>query len=699
MYRIVGREVLGSKRYGRFEVEFSHPWIENVKNLYLVSIFTSYFPGRIRLIRGAGNRGFARVKLLDGEYPYIFLTDSYEPVLDSENSNVTEVDLHFRKMRASLAIIGIKELREAYREGGFHPEYVIHLESEPAYVHEYFGATVIRLRAIRDEIDEVHVEFIKENGEKGVRRAHKIHSDEYTDFFQAKIKGSLSGYKFILNVNGTARSFGYNGLDDQTWIIPKEVKGLNKPVWWLGAIYYSIFVDSFDRGSKKPFPSDLPRAIPSPRTHGYLGGDLEGILRRIDYLKDLGVEAIYVTPIYRSATYHRYDVIDHLNVDPLIGNIEIFEKLVERLHKEGIKIVLDLVAHHTSLCSRFFVDALLNGAKSRYWNWYIFKVNDIDEVPREVYKALINLVRHECRGRTESLKGIPFYESFANSWNMPRLNHENEEVIKYFEEVIGFWMEKGIDGFRVDVANALHEKPLRRMYRKVKGYGDDKVFILEISFGVEHYSIGLIADSAMNYDLRKYLLDFFLYKKMCAYEFVSAIMRQYLSLPVYAANALYNLLGSHDTPRIATLVGESKEALYSLYAFLFVTYGSPSLYYGDEIGLEGFEDPDCRRPMLWDERLWDIRLYSHIKRLINIRKKFKVLRHGLFKISPLNRDVIKVIRYMDSERFVAVFNRSTTQFKLKLGLPAYDVENNIYIKSKEIKIPKGYTLLYLKKSK
>lgn len=692
MYKVIDREVLGPRRYGRYEVEFSYPWDSEARNIYLVSLFTSYFPGRVRLSR-IKDRGYARVKLVEGEYPYFFLTDSYKPLLDDENRDVIRISIDSRELEASLAKVGTDILRKSYEEGGFHPEHVVHLESDPSYIHEYFGHTIVRIKAVKGELKEVSVEFVRRNGERGLKNAENVYSYGYTDFFQAVIEGSLKGYRFILNVGNSLKTFGHEGVDGRGWITPKIIKGVNNTVWWLGAIYYLIFVDSFERGSDKPLPNYLPRASAVPRTRGYLGGDLEGILRRINYLRDLGIEAVYLTPIYESSTYHRYDVIDHLKIDPLLGDEETFQRLIRRFHDGGMRVVLDLVIHHTSPCSPFFRDAILKGASSRYWSWYLFKVDDIDEVPRDVYDALVRFIGGGCR-EAKALKGIPFYESFYNSWMLAKLNHENEEVTRYFEEVLAHWLGREVDGFRVDVANALPDSPLKRIYERVKRYGIDKALILEISYGLEYYPIGSVADSAMNYDLRRYLLDFFVYRRIDAYRFASNIMRQYLSLPVYAANALYNLLGSHDTPRIATIVGKS-DLLRTLYTFLFVIYGSPSIYYGDEVGLEGLGDPDCRRPMIWDEESWDKSLLSHIKRLIGLRKRFRVLRHGFSKVVPLTEDVVKVIRYIKGEEFAGFFNRSSSPSHFELSYPAYDVERDVYLDSGgKIEIPGGYRLLY-----
>ncbi len=671
MYIIEGRERLGAQRYGRYIVNFNYPWISNSKFMYLVSYFTSFFPGRIKLMKFK-DRGYARVFIeREDTYPYIFMTDDYNTYIDHENSLSTTVKINSHSMTFSLAKIGIDEITKILNDGGFHPEYIIHNEHNPAFIHNYFNSTVIRISTIHDEVKDINIEIITRDNKKRIQM-EKIYNNEYRDYFQVITTDEVRGYKFILNVDGTERIFGPDGIDDDKFFNNRSLN-FNYKSWWLGGIYYLIFPDSFDKSDT--FNNSSSHAYTTPREAKYWGGNLQGVIKRLDYLQNLGIDAIYLTPIYKGSSYHRYDVIDHLTIDPLLGTLEDFLKLIDEAHKRNIKIILDLIVHHTSVYAPMFIDALLNGSKSKYWSWYRFLVTDINEIPKQDYEDLISSIK-STELITVLRKIKPFYESFANNRVMPKLNHENMEVLEYFKDVIRTWLNRGVDGFRVDVAHAAPNEFLRELYNEVKEFGKDKVFIMEINSGLDTYPLGEIADSAMNYDIRKATLNFFLYKTIDAYKFVDIIMNQYLFLPVYVANSLYNLLGSHDTPRIFTLAKNCDECLFNMYTFLFTIYGSPSIYYGDEIGMEGNEDPDCRRPMIWDENLWNKNIFSFIKRLIEVRKQFEVLRTGFFKIRALNKDSIIITRYNNKEEFIVILSRLNDFMNIKLSNDYVEVSHN-----------------------
>ena len=667
MYKILSRKRVRGKRYSKYVVSFETSWPKDAKKLYLVSIFTSYFPGRYEM-KKRGDKAIVTVQLKEGIYPYLFFDDKFESYLDLDNPKKETIKLESKETDFSIAEVGIDRLINAYHEGGFHPDLIIHDEYDPSFVSYFLDYTVIRLTTIKNEVNEVLVEYEHEGKIRRVK-AKRLFNDRYRDYYEAIIEGYVTKYRFLLNLGNTARYFGLEGIDDDRFItISPKISNLE---WWLGCIYYLIFPDSFDSETHSDF---IEKSKEIPRRRIYLGGDLRGIIRRLNYLKELGVDAIYLTPIYKAMSYHRYDVINHFAIDSYLGDLEDFSELVKSAHKNSIKIILDLVIHHSAPLAPMFLD-LIENKRSKYKNWYRLR-KDPHRLPVYLMNDFLEFLRTGNLSK-RLLNEKPFYEAFFSSWKMPKFNHKNPEVLDYFKKIVRFWLDKGVDGFRIDVAHAVPDHFLEEIYNEVKKYGNDKVVILEISYGLDHYPLGKIADSAMNYDLRRLILDFFLYKKISSHAFVVKLTQQYFSLPIFVSNSLYNLLGSHDTKRISSIVEKSKEILCNMYAFLFANYGSPSLYYGDEIGMEGGEDPDCRRAMIWNESQWDKELMHFIKQLIELRKRFKVLRYGFFAYEAIDEDSFKIIRSYGNEKFIALFNRASEKvLKIVLDSNYLNLFNN-----------------------
>ncbi len=670
LYKILGRERLGLRRYGRYIVEFSTTWPSTAKTLYLVSEFTSWHPGRIKL-RKTGGRGLALIKIWDGIYHYVFAENGYNYYIDKENPVILEKFKPFPEVKkeftVSVADIGVSTISELLEKGGLHLEHVVHDERDPMFLSRYLGYIVVRLRTLRNEVDEVLLKIVCEGSVK-TASMDKILATRYYDYYEAIIKcGDPSGYMFVLNVDGRNIPYGSEGaVENPSYIIPVTVSGTDNALWYLGAVYYSIFVDSFARSKYHVEPPKTIREY-APRERGYYGGNLKGIIDRIQYLEELGIDAIYLTPIFGSTTYHRYDTVDYYEIDKYLGDINLFKELLEKLHEKNIKIILDIPVHHTSYCFHAFKDVLEKGRKSHYWNWYIF-LKELDEVPRKILEKLLNIVKSSkcsCEKSKRLRKTTPFYETFYGVWCMPKLNYDNAEVVGFMKNVLTYWSNIGVDGFRLDVSLGVPDNAMRAIYRTAKK--NAKLVIGEVMTDPKYYLWEDLYDSAMNYKLRRLILDFFYYRKLSAGDFAKQVMEQYVHLPPYKANALYNLLGSHDTIRIRLLVRD-KKTLKQIYAFLFAVYGSPSIYYGDEIGLEGGEDPDNRRPMPWDSSLWDKELLEHIRKLIKLRRSSRELRYGFFKIYNIGEN-IAVERSLGGSKIIVLFNTSdyTVQHSVKNG--------------------------------
>jgi len=655
MYEIVDRERSGGNRFGRYIVRFYTNCV-GVKRLYLVSSFTSYIPGRF-VMRRSGDICDVWTRLWEGYYPYFFV-DSLFDVYEDDNPNKIEMNFLDRRIKASIADVGIERLKRSLEEGGLHPDYIEHVETDPVFLSRYIDKIVIRLRALKNEVRDVDVIAIDYEGGRRIYNMEKFFTDDYYDYFETYVNKDLARYIFTLDLGNKKVFYGYNGFEDTRYIEPRKIFGYPRKTWWIGTIYYLIFPDSFYNADPNNDPPNKisPEIIPRPR--GFLGGDLKGVIEKIDHLKKLGIEAIYMTPIHLSPSYHRYDVSDYFSIDPYLGDENDLKRLIEKAHLEDIKIIIDLVSHHASPCIKEMIEILREGKRSRFWRWFRFIINDLDELDEETRELFREFILKRCEEVPERLREKkPFYETFLGTWRMINWNHDEEEVINFFRAYVRYWLSLGIDGLRIDVAHGIPDHSIENIFKELRTFGEDKILILEIMNDITNYELGINSVSAMNYDLYNMSLRFFVNKEIDAYEYVKSLNKIYSKLPIYTANSLYNLLSSHDTPRIYTVINKDIRLLKIMYTLLFIIYGSPSIYYGDEIGMEGGGDPDNRRAMIWDEKLWNREIYEHIKKLIKLRKKFETLRIGFTRLYPIDRDTLVIKRFLDEESIIGVFTR------------------------------------------
>ncbi len=682
MYRVLGRERIAGSRYGRYLVEFSTKWPQEADYLYLVAPFTSFFPGRVELAR-EGERGRAVVQLWEGAYPYRYASTCGITLLDDENPSRVRLKLwpdSSSEEEFSLAEVGVEDFLRSVREGALRPELVVHDERDPAFVSRYLGYTVIRLKAPAGVLGRVYIEL-----PSGRRvEMEKYLSTGLADYFQGIVDGNVEGYRFLLEAGSERVYYGEEGVGDEKPIRPAKVYGVDEAPWYIGCMYYLIFPDSFTR-KRIPVAGSRPRAR--------LGGTLRDIAESLDYIASLGVDAIYLTPIYKSTSYHGYDVIDHKDINESLGGWSDWDALVGEASRRGLRIIVDLVAHHVSPCSSEFRRAVLDGYPE-YRDWFRFYSGRMGSEVELVRK----FVSEGCRELPSELRGKrPFYETFLCNWSMPKLNYRNRSVVERLVDVALFWLERGASGLRIDVGHAIPDDALRQLYARVKELKRDAPVILEVSKGVVFYPYGVTSDSAMNYDLRELLLAFIVSRSIDAETFVERVKELYVNLPVFAANSMYNLLGSHDTPRIATLAEKcGHRCLELLYVALFSLPGSPSVYYGDEVGMRGGHDPENRLPMVWEEEKWDRSLLHLIRRLATLRKELTPLRLGFFDASPLGPSSVSLLREWRGEEVRVIISVADSGV-VRLEDTYTEVTENRLVDAVELE-PYSWRVLYRRKN-
>ena len=391
------------------------------------------------------------------------------------------------------------------------------------------------------------------------------------------------------------------------WMNPADVN--RTPAWVNDTVWYQIFPDRFCNGNPgKKDPDVLPWQTGKVTNSEKYGGDLEGIRQKLPYLQDLGITGIYLNPVMEAETNHKYDTTDYTKIDPSFGDDESMRRLVSEAHDRGIRIMLDAVFNHCGRKFRPWRDVQEKGPDSEYADW--FMVQDWSEI-----------------GKHGDTRDGRFY-SFAFADWMPKINTNNEEVINYFCHVCEDWIRKyDIDGIRFDVGNEVSHRFLKRMREHLKKIKPDIYLLGEIWHDASQWLAGDEYDSVMNYPLMSGIHDFFLDRTMGKDEFEYMVNRCYTMYMQQNNNVLFNLLDSHDTERLMNRFHDL-DRFYQQLAVLFTLPGSPCIYYGTEIAMEGGFDPDCRRCMPWDqigteENQERIR---QIKRLIRLRKKEETFR-------------------------------------------------------------------------
>ena len=369
------------------------------------------------------------------------------------------------------------------------------------------------------------------------------------------------------------------------------------PDWVPHTVWYQIFPDRFcrDTASQKPNALPWPAAEDAVTNNEHYGGTLRGITEKLGYLADLNITGLYLNPINVSPSVHKYDTSDYLNIDPAFGTAEDLCMLVKEAHARGIKVMLDGVFNHCGWDFALWQDVVRNGKASPYFDWFI-----VQEWPFEtaVEPERENAASRSRPSGTNGKSGR--YSVFAYVDTMPKLNTNNPAVVDYLLNVCETWVRSyDIDGIRLDVANELSHTFCRQLYRRMRSLKKDFYLLGEIWRSALPWLRGGELDSVMNYPLALCFWKFFCDKTLPALTLEREINAVFTAYPEPVTVGLFNLLDSHDTPRLFTRNGGDAFAVWQQYALLLSLPGSPCIYYGSEVLLAGGNDPDCRRCMPW----------------------------------------------------------------------------------------------------
>jgi neopullulanase len=443
---------------------------------------------------------------------------------------------------------------------------------------------------------------------------------------------------------------------------------IQTPEWVKHAVFYQIFPDRFARSTRTiHWPGLNFKAWGTPpEEQGFQGGDLNGIVDKLDYLQDLGINALYLNPIFMSAANHRYHTFDYFRVDPLLGGEKALRELIDKAHNCGIRVVLDGVFNHASRGFWAFHHILETGSNSPYIDWFV-----IEDLPLRPY---------------HSRKDEPMnYQAWWDMPALPEFNTDNLAVRQYIFDVARYWLEFGIDGWRLDVPGDIDDDSFWQEFRTVvKGVNPDAYICGEIWTDSRRWLKGDQFDAVMNYLITSPLLSFFggqtLHPKykhenlnlrsINANTFAEDISAMYNLYDWEINFAQMNMLDSHDMARALWIMGEDTTALKLCVTAMMTLPGAPCVYYGDEIGLSAGGDPFCRAAFPWqDESSWDQDLLAHYKKTIALRNKYPVFRTGSYKTLYADDMVYAHHRKLDDQQAVVVFNAGGESAFIELDLP------------------------------
>lgn len=490
------------------------------------------------------------------------------------------------------------------------------------------------------------------------------------------------------------------------------------PDWFKQKIMYHIFVDRYAKGTNDIYIRDdaelnsdwnngIPQFAEYPgafvKNNMFFGGTLYGICDKLGELNALGVGTLYLSPIFEAYSNHKYDTGNYENIDAMFGGDSAFDRLVSEAEKYGIKIILDGVFNHTGDDSKYFnryskYDSIgaYQSRESEYYDWFTFK-----EHPNS-------------------------YDCWWNIEILPRLNSDNDKCREYFAGKSGIgasYVKRLTGGWRLDVADELSERFLEEFRQSVKTVSEDAIIIGEvwenaadkISYGKRrHYFNGKQLDSVMNYPLRNGIIDFVMHED--SESLYNVLVELYSSYPKCVCDCLMNLLGTHDTERILTVLADAgtdmmtnqelstfklndeqyhiaRRRLMLASVIQYTVYGVPSLFYGDEAGIQGGHDPFCRMPYPWGKE--DKCLLEHYRKLGTIRSNESVFNGGDFEITNLANGFIAYERLKDDARVLIVANSSSISHSLSLDGEWIDLMSGVKYCNKVEVAP--ITALILKK--
>lgn len=505
----------------------------------------------------------------------------------------------------------------------------------------------------------------------------KYHSEMYKfaydgsiSYYKAKVTSLTKRFRYFFKIYDKAKKFLYyltpTGLSEKiiknTPMLYFNMPYLNKenllktPSWVKGSVYYQIFPDRFYNENNNPETFVV-------ENQNIYGGNLKEIEKKIPYLSDLGISCIYMTPIFKADTAHKYDTVDYFEIDSSFGTKQDLKNLVNTAHKYNIKVMLDGVFNHMSYYHPFFQDVVKNHKNSKYYNYFNFLKDEIDDVYLKDPNQKTSIHFKDYLNQS--------FETFATVALMPKLNFENLELQEYVCSIIKYWIEEtDIDGWRLDVANEISYELLRKIQATAKNTKKEAFVLGEIWDYPMYWIKSQCMDNTMNYQLSYLMWDLF-YKNVDNQSFIEQLSKYIGNMPSMISDTQYNLVSSHDTERMFTRVKHDYTKFISSYNLLFFMPGTPSIYYGDEIAMKGEHDPKNRAPWFQKDEQLKENTINYFKGLIKLYKEVISKDNSIIKPYLLN-DVI----VLEKKNITLLFNNNDTSRVIKFKEKTYNLNPN-----------------------
>ncbi|AUZ28756.1 alpha-glycosidase [Bacillus subtilis] len=532
----------------------------------------------------------------------------------------------------------------------------IHHQPFSSDAYSYDGRTVhIKIRTKKGDADRISFiwgdpyEYNAGRWSANEQPMRKIAATDMHDYWFAEVVPPFRRlqYAFVVTDRHEDIFFGSSGVcpyNEKTletihyyFKLPfvHEADTFQAPEWVKSTVWYQIFPERFANGREDLSPENaLPWGSKDPGVNDFFGGDLQGIIDKLDYLEELGVNGIYVTPIFSAPSNHKYDTLDYYSIDPHFGDPELFRTLVSQLHQRGMRIMLDAVFNHIGSASPQWQDVVKNGAQSRYKDWFHIHSFPVKE---------------------------DNYDRFAFTPDMPKLNTANPEVQRYLLDIALYWIrEFDIDGWRLDVANEVDHVFWKTFRQAVSAEKPDVYILGEIWHSAEPWLRGDEFHAVMNYPFTEPMMEYFADRTIPASRMAHRINAHLMNGMKQANEVMFNLLDSHDTKRLLTRCRNDEKKARALLAFMFAQTGSPCIYYGTEIGLDGENDPLCRKCMVWEKEKQNQDMLRFMKRLIALRKQeHTLLTEGNLEWILLDdqNDWISFSRTLNEKTMIYFFNQ------------------------------------------
>lgn len=522
----------------------------------------------------------------------------------------------------------------------------------------------------------------------------KLYSDGVYDYWQAAVTEPQKRLAYAFEVtdqNGSRIIYSDQGFiqptdqrklnDANTYFrMPyfQDIDAFHAPKWVEQTVWYQIFPERFANGDSTNDPQDTKSWNPNehPRRQDFYGGDLQGVINHLDYLKQLGVNGLYFNPIFKAPSNHKYDTQDYYQIDPHFGDAKLFKKLVEQAHQRGMRVMLDAVFNHIGDQSPMWQDVLKNGQDSKYADWFHINRFPVTYTPTDNFEFAKDAT----------------YDTFDYTPHMPKLNTANPKVQDWLLDIAGYWVrEFDIDAWRLDVANEIDHHFWRRFHNEMLTLKDDFYILGEIWHSAQPWLNGDEFTGVMNYDYTGAIINHFIKHELSSQGLVDRLSHQLMLYRDQTNAMMFNVLDSHDTARIMTLANEDDQLVRQTLAFTFLQPGSPSIYYGTEYGMTGGNDPDCRKPMNWYPDAKAMAMHDFVRDLIKWRKEhWQLVAQGTIELTALNDNQGVVIkRRLNNQQLIAVFNTSSEPLQVTLApFFAQGFSNGILL-------PKGFAVAAL----